>query len=96
MLRSLGMAAAIIFLRSWRLLAAIAGLLLLLGLALPYPITYCVGGQITSEQAAMLNDSDWKDCPEYRDGECVAGKGDGLLRKSCNDFLRRFLITEGK
>lgn len=51
----------------------------------------CVGGKITSEQATMLNDSDWKDCPEFRHGVCVATEGDGLLRKSCNNILREFL-----
>lgn len=88
MLRSFAMAAALIFLRSWRALLATLVLLFLLNLAISYPIAYCVGGRLTIEQAAMLNDSDWKDCPEYRDGQCIAGKGDGLLRKSCNDFLR--------
>jgi len=48
----------------------------------------CVEGQISAEQAEVINNLEWKRCPTYRNGTCVAEAGDRVLVGQCSEFFK--------
>lgn len=63
-----------------------------LAIAGPYIDSVCTEGRISREQAAAINELEWKHCPSYRNGECEAGTKDRILVRECAEFSRKVLF----
>ena len=75
------------FLKHTGILLALVWVVITLGVGSEFD-RICIEGRLSSEQAVMLNASDWGRCPNYRDNMCEAEERDRVLAGECSEFFK--------